>query len=548
MNARILYHVAKADFLERVRGYRFLIVLGLSILAAFFFVPADDAAWVPIDLDGYRGVYDSAWIGAMVGLMSSLYLALFGFYAIKGSISRDVDTGVGQIIASTPISKRQYILGKWLSNFAVLFVMVLIVVVAAGVLQLVRGEDMRIELWHLAAPSLIIAVPVMGLVAALAVLFETVRSLRGGFGNIVFFFFFFFFMFTIFVSGIAASSIPQNMERSAAEAIPGFSGGSNCCMIIKSQAMDQLGREWTEQETFRFSGMEWEATIFLVRLIYVGVALGIAILAVRFFDRFEGSGRGSGRITLFLDSIQRRLSSIIRGRLRRDSTPVGDTEALSELSDGPLQLTPLDSRSTGFRFSGMLVAELRLMLKGLQWWWYLIAVALIVASLIVPLETAHRSLLPILWIWPVLIWSNMGVREVQNRTDQLVFSAAHPLRRQLPVTWLSGLIVTALIGSGVLLRLLIDGNADGAVMWAVGALFIPSLALALGTWSGSAKAFQIGYMTLWYIGPMQEVRTLDFMGLEPEAAVNEGVPLIFLGATAVLLVIAFGGRVRQLRT
>ena len=142
----------------------------------------------------------------------------------------------------------------------------------------------------------------------------------------------------------------------------------------------------------------------------------------------------------------------------------------------------------------------------------------------------------------------MGVREMQNRTDQLVFSASHPLGRQLPVTWLSGLIVTALIGSGVLLRLLIDGNADGAVMWAVGALFIPSMALALGTLSGSGKAFQIGYLALWYLGPIQGVTRFDFMGLDPEAAVNDGVPFIFLGATAVLLVIAFGGRVRQLRT
>ena len=84
-------------------------------------------------------------------------------------------------------------------------------------------------------------------------------------------------------------------------------------------------------------------------------------------------------------------------------------------------------------------------------------------------------------------------------------------------------------------------------MWAVGALFIPSMALAIGTLSGSSKAFEIGYLALWYIGPIQEVRRFDFMGLEPEAAVNEGVPLIFLGATAVLLVIAFAGRVRQLR-
>ena len=453
MNGRILYQLAKADFLERVRGYRFLIVLGLSVAAAFFFVPADDAAWVTIDLEGYRGVYDSAWTGAMVGLMSSLYLALVAFYVVKGSISRDVDTGVGQIIASTPISKGLYILGKWLSNFAVLFVMVVVVVVGAGVLQLVRGEEMRIEVWPLAAPSLIIAVPVMGLVAALAVLFETVRSLRGGFGNIVYFF---LFMFGIFISGLAASFIPQNMERSAAEAIPGFSGGSNCCMILKSQAMDILGRELERQDTFRFSGMDWEAKIFLVRLVYVGVALGFGLLAVRFFDRFEGSETGSNRISALFGRLRRRLTSFVPGRLRREGTPYGDTETLLELAVDHLPLTPLAPRSTGFRFAGLLVAELRLMLKGLQWWWYLVAVGLIVASLPMPIESVQRWLLPAVWIWPVLIWSTMGVREVQNHTDQLIFSAPHPLRLQLPITWLSGLIVTALIGSGVLLRLLMS--------------------------------------------------------------------------------------------
>ena len=54
-------------------------------------------------------------------------------------------------------------------------------------------------------------------------------------------------------------------------------------------------------------------------------------------------------------------------------------------------------------------------------------------------------------------------------------------------------------------------------------------------------------LALWYIGPMQGVTNLDFMGLEPEAAVAQEVPLIFLGATAVLLLISLGGRARQLR-
>ena len=81
----------------------------------------------------------------------------------------------------------------------------------------------------------------------------------------------------------------------------------------------------------------------------------------------------------------------------------------------------------------------------------------------------------------------------------------------------------------------------------MGALFIPSLALALGAWSGSSKVFQVAYLALWHIGPMQRVQRLDFMGLEPEKAVAEAVPLIFVGATLILLVLAVVGRTRQVR-
>jgi len=233
-------------------------------------------------------------------------------------------------------------------------------------------------------------------------------------------------------------------------------------MTIKSQVTDILGRELETQDTFQFGAMEWEAKIFLVPLIYVGVALGFVLLTVMFFDRFDGSETSSGRIALLLGGIRRRLGSIVPRHLRRGSTPYDDALVPSDVSSGTPQLPPLDSRSTGFRFSGLLVAELRLMFKCLQWWWYVVDAGLIVASLIASPDTAPGTLLLIVWVWPLLIWSNMGVREAHNRTKQLVFSAPHPLRCHLPVTWLSGLIVTALVGSGVLLCLLIDGNADGA--------------------------------------------------------------------------------------
>lgn len=71
----------------------------------------------------------------------------------------------------------------------------------------------------------------------------------------------------------------------------------------------------------------------------------------------------------------------------------------------------------------------------------------------------------------MLIWSAMGTRETRYRTSQLIFSSAHPLRRQLSATLLAGVIVALLAASGVLMRL-IPGNWIGVLALVVGALFI----------------------------------------------------------------------------
>ena len=277
------------------------------------------------------------------------------------------------------------------------------------------------------------------------------------------------------------------MSEGVQAVVPGHTGDKSCCLILESNAERLLGRELGPQETFEWHGVDWTSTILLTRLIYVGAALGIVLLAARLFDRFDSARAPFGRFAPAAERIQRTLVGLSHRLSRRGQVPSDDADEPMMLPHERVTLTPLDSRPTGFRFAGLLVAELRLMLKGLQWWWYLVAVGLIVASLAMPFESVQRWLLPAVWLWPVLIWSSMGVREVQNRTDQLVFSAPHPLVRQLPVTWLSGLVLTAVIGSGVLLRLLIDGDADGLITWTVGALFIPSLALALGPGAAAAR-------------------------------------------------------------
>jgi hypothetical protein len=149
------------------------------------------------------------------------------------------------------------------------------------------------------------------------------------------------------------------------------------------------------------------------------------------------------------------------------------------------------------------------------------------------------------WIWPLLIWSKMGTREKLLRTDQLIFSTAHPLRRQLPACWLAGVIIAILTGGGTGLRMLLAGDQLGLTAWTVGAFFIPTMALALGVWSGSSKLFEVLYLFLWYLGPTNRLGPIDFMGamgplLPPRT------PVIFAMVTGALAIAAFAGRKRQL--
>src|SRR5512139_141430 len=104
---RILYHLARADFLERVRRYSFLLMLGLVVWIGY--LSASGQFRISVSPD-YIGVLNSAWIGATMTLTVTFTLAWLGFYLVKGSVSRDYVTGVGQIMATTPLSRPVYML------------------------------------------------------------------------------------------------------------------------------------------------------------------------------------------------------------------------------------------------------------------------------------------------------------------------------------------------------------------------------------------------------------------------------------------------------
>jgi hypothetical protein len=522
---RVLWHLLRADFLERLRRYSFLVTLAATVWLGYLVGTGKLGIWI----GDARGVFNSAWIGTTMAMVINTFLSLAGFYVVKGSVDRDRQTGVGQILATTPMTRPLYALGKTASNFAVLAAMVAVLAVGAVVIQLTAAEDSHLRLATLLLPFVLLSLPMMALVAASAVLFEMVPFLRRGFGNVAWFFAW---------TGVMAIGIPGEEGRSAVQDAFGL-GPVFQSMTAAFRAT--YGREpkgfvlggiehSDKAGRFVWEGLDWTQATLTGRLAWTLVAIGLAFAAALLFDRFDPS----------------------RGTPRQGKTKGANGGATDVVQPAPaplphLTLTPVPADAMRFRFGSVLVAELKLALKGQRWWWWAGAIGTFIATLAAPLPAVKQIALPLAWIWPILIWSPLGTRESRHDTGGLLFSAPRPLLRQLPATWATGVALAMLTGSGAALHFLFKGDLAGLGAWLVGALFIPTFALALGIWSGTSKLFEILYLVIWYIGPMNHVPALDYLG-STEAGLAQGMPLVYLAVTAALAAMAVAGRKRQLQS
>jgi hypothetical protein len=524
MKWRMTYHLMRADFLERVRSYGFLGMLLFTIFVTYIFIPAPESIQIAgLELGGYRSLYNSAWIGSMTTLLMGEFFLLFAFYFLKGSIERDRQTGVGQIIATTPITKSAYTLGKWLSNVAVITAMVAIIIAASAALQFIRGEDTTLNLWALASPFILVLLPALMVIAATAVLFDSVNWLRGALGNVLFFFI--AYPLLTLLLDLAGNSIiyPSIYQACAAQ----FSG-CNPTRQIDAGLPPLMGLP-----IFQYDGVHWTLGIIAGRLGIILIGALIALLASRFFHRFDPAKDGTSS------------SNVGKRQVAASSEISSERAPISPIKT--VTLTPILSRPHPNAWQGygqLIKAEIKLIFKGVGWLWYVFAFCVVAGTWLLPLDSAHLVMLPMAWVLPLTLWSGLGTREARYSAGQVVFSAPFPLRRQLPATWLVGVLIALVMGSGVILRYLIAGQWISLLAVTIGALFIPSLALAMGIWSGGSKLFEGLYLFVWYLASVISVPPLDFMGRLSDS-LSSGLFWRYAGLTLLLIALAVIGRSRQ---
>jgi hypothetical protein len=512
---RAVSGMAYADFRERTRRTSFLVALTLIAWLAYAVV----VGRISLRLEQYQGVVNSAWLGSLIAIVVSSVLGWFGFFLINNAIHLDRSTGTGEVIAATAISRMQYTLAKWLSNFAILSLLMALLMLASIFLHWRYLRHAPLDLFALLMPLAIIDLPLLALVSACAVLFESVRILRGGIGNALWLLGFTTAaaVFGKIATGSLAALDPlglalltSSMGAAVKSQFPAYHGGFALTFVSHG-----------ELQRFSWAGVTWSAGILIERLLWLVVAVALALLAAGLFDRFDPAAR--------------------RWRHPPDSTQQQTpTKSAPGRKHEPVSAGVLPAAVRRFSAFYLVSVELRVLLKGARPFWYLVALALAVGGLFTTSPAARAVILLLAWIWPVLIWSAMGCREAREGTSEVVFSCPHPLR-MLAAQWLAGVIIAALAGCGVFLRLVSSGDAASLGTWAAAVVFIPSLALMLGVVSGTSKLFEVAYVLLCYVGPLNGIAALDFIGMGGSPS-----PLMWLGLSVASIAIGLSWRWWQL--
>ena len=500
-----------ADLRERSRSLRFWLMVLVVAAATFWMLPPADAGYSTLSLPGdARGAYSSAWVGMTVAMIYSGLMSLVGFYVIRGTLVRDIDSRVWQLLVATPMTRATFLLAKWASHMLVFCMVGGIGLALALVLQWVRAEDRSIDVIELVKPFVLLNLPGLALTAAIAVWYDLLPFTRRTLGNVLFFFTW------VFITSMSMVPLEGNDDRARHGWMSDPSG-----MVVAARAI-QAHREAQTGETFalglnvgiqvrdqgvdRFEWREWnvDARQLPGRALWLALSMALVVAAAPLLDWAASRGL---RVTAERDNGGRALRWLDR--------------VLTPFARGPVGI--------------LATAELSLALRQRRVWWWLAALGALVAQAVAPDKGLHAALL-LAWLLPLDVMARALLRERDHGTSGLVFTAPGVTWRLAAARWLVSVALLTLLSLPGLVRLALTAPE--------GALAVTAIILSLATWGLAAAAvfrnprpFELAMVACAYVG-VQGAAVFDITLAPLSTAAGHALGLV----PAVVLLVALWPR------
>jgi hypothetical protein len=456
-----------ADLRERTRSPRFWVLLALTMIGTWKCFPAPEAHYLVVNIGhGQRGAYSSAWVGMVLAMVYSSLLSLGGFYVVRGTLVRDIETRVWQLLVATPMTRGGYLLAKWASHMAMFAVIIAAGLCVGLVAQFVRAEDRSIHLLELVKPILLLNLPGLALTAMLAIWFDLLPWLRRTAGNVV------FFILWITLTSVSVAQLESPKPDSSA--ITGWRSDPNGMVMVARDVHRVREAQTGKPQGFGFSightGIKQAPVIFEWKTWNVRA---LDVLGRSFW--LIGALFGVLLAAPVLDWAAARGSTIGAAR----------THAGRRLRWLDRLLTLFARNPTGL----LAAAELKLALRQRPiWWWMAVVLAFGLQAFGEGMGMQCGMLLA--WILPLDILARGVLREVDHGTGGLVFVAPDILRRLLAARFLTGFVLLLTLSLPGLVRLSV--TSPFAVLALLGVCAsIASWGLSLGALCRTSRPFEL---------------------------------------------------------
>ncbi|MGD1947871.1 MAG: ABC transporter permease [Croceivirga sp.] len=476
----------KYDFVKRIRSYTFLITLCASLAIAYTFVPAPGACYSTISLSDNEGENNSARMGYVSAMMSSILLSLMGFYLVNGEIQKDKSTRVGQIMAATQIRNSKYLFAKVISNFLLLLTILGIIFSMNIALFFMYGHDYSFELVHFIKPYLVLTVPAIFFIAVLSLVFEVVFGKYTILQNVVFFFCFtsllvykpkteLGFALDVFGDKIVANHLEEKVS-----------------ILNGSDQQERLNIGYTinkgnANKKFTFSGFNFPTSFLVSRILWVCLGFVLILGITPLFHRFN-----------------------IQAAPANDKKLKNSLE--SKFSKGNITLNNLPTIKPNFGILPLVKMELLMLLrKGKRWLWSVNILGM-GALCFLPMDIAHKIVLPILWFLQVHRLSDLMTKDKAHDVHYLSSSSKSPIKRLLNAQLIAAIILLSVLSSPLVIRqILILNNVLAAVSILLGSVFLVLLSALMGLVSKGKKLFELTFFLMTYAN-INAISFLDYFG------------------------------------
>jgi hypothetical protein len=472
-----------ADLRERTRSARFWVILVGMILAISQCFPPVDAHYLIVALQGgERGYYSSAWVGMVVAMLFNTLFSLGGFYLVRGTLVRDIDTRVWQLLVATPMTRGGYLLAKWASHMVIFGVIVAVGLGVALVAQWIRAEDRSIDVLELVKPVLLLNLPGLAITSMLAIWFDLLPWLRRTAGNVL------FFIVWIAITSVSVAQLDNPDSRVVRD---GWVSDPNGMIMVgrdfhrvreqqtgAPQAFGYtVGHAGIKKAPVRFEWKSWPVRAMDVfgRLLWLLFALAGVLAAAPWLDWAAARGAGSAKARSRAGSRLRWLDQL------------------------------LDRFARG-RVGILAVAELKSALRRRRVWWWLAALVAFGLQAFGSGMAMQTGML-LAWVLPLDILARSVLQEKEHGTGGLVFAAPDILRRLLAARFAVGFALLLVLTLPGVLRLLATAPIAALAAIAVSASIV-SWGLCLGALCRHARPFELVLIVAAYLG-LQGVPLFD---------------------------------------